>query len=408
MNRRIIIIAAIAIIAIASILAYLFLFNGNGGDSFSVDSVIVKVAIKSNSSLDTYIRVGNLEKRMKEFDAKIIDVGDLSSLDKPNFELDSEGTERIKISFSNFGNRGPGIYLGRLVLSSEGEEVTVPIVVEIESEDVLFDANFDLFPTENILPGNKINAEIKIFDLSRIGTVSVEMRYFVKDFFGKTIIEGVENPVVKSQVLIAKSFDLPKDIAIGDYVFGVVMTYKDSIGTSSSLFSVEDSKAGSLSFPIFGEGIYLIIFLIAIALIFIMFVVYSIYSRDLLMVELSNQYDLELRKQEEWLAEKQKENEKMLETREEINLNRKLFSEVRKKRVDLINKVHKKRVNQIKHLKKLNQGDEIKRQIMQWKKKGYDTALFESKIKVPSVNDIHKQIAQWKKKGYNTSVLENN
>ncbi|MFH1711551.1 MAG: hypothetical protein ABH840_04525 [Nanoarchaeota archaeon] len=407
MNRKIIIISAVVIVALASILSFLFIFNGDEGSSFNVDSVILKVAIKSNSSLDTYIRISNLDVSSKEFNAKILDVGDLASLDKPNFEVDSEGVERVKISFFNSGIREPGIFLGRLVVSSGVEEIIVPIVVEIESEDVLFDANFDLFPTENIFPGNKINAEIKIFDLSRIGTVPVEMKYFVKDFFGKTVTEGTENPVVKSQVLIAKSFDLPKDLATGDYVFGVVMTYKESVGTSSALFSVEEAMGSGVSISYLGEGTYLIIFLIAIALIFVMFVVYSIYSRDLLMVELSNQYEQELRKQEEWLAEKQKENEKMLETREEINLNQKLFKEVKKKRINLIKKVHKKRVSQIKHLKKLNQNQEIKRQISQWKKKGYNTALLESKIKTPSVNDIHNQISQWKKKGYNTKIFEN-
>ena len=405
MNKKVIIISAVLFVVLASLVAYFFVFKGSGFASFQVDSVILKVAIKSNSSFETYVRVSNLETRMKEFNARILDIGNLAGLDRSDFEVDSEGVERIKLSFYNSEKNEPGIYLGKLVISSEGEQITVPVIVEIESEDVLFDANFDLFPIENIFPGNKINAEIKIFDLAKIGTATVEMNYFVKDFNGKKIIEGTENPVVKSQVLIAKSFDLPKDLAVGDYVFGVALTYKNSVGTSSALFSVEEAKALGSSSP-FGWGIYLMVFLVAIALIFLMFIVYSIYSRDLLMMELSNQYEQELRKQEEWLAKKQEENEKMLETREEIDLNRELFEEVKKKRTDLIKKVHKKRVSQINHLKKLNQNQEIGRQISQWKKKGYDTALLEARIKVPSVKDIKNQIAAWKRKGYNTSVLE--
>jgi len=408
MNKKIIVIAAVLIVVLASIFAYFFVFKGNGFASFQVDSVILKVAIKSNSSFETYVRVSNLETRMKEFNAKVLDIGNLASLDKPIFEVGAEEVERIKLSFYNSERNAPGIYLGKLIISSEGEEITVPIVVEIESEDVLFDANFDLFPTEKIFPGNKINAEIKIFDLAKIGTANVEMNYFVKDFSGKKIIEGTENPVVKSQVLIAKSFDLPRDLKTGDYVFGVVLTYKSSVGASSALFSVEKAKAIDTSFSSssFGGSIYLIIFLVAIALMFVMFVIYSIYSRDLLMIELRNQYGQELRKQDEFLVEKQNENEKNLETPEEINLNRKIFREVKKKRAELIKKVHEKRVSQIKHLKKLNQTQEIRRQIAEWKKKGYETALIESRIKVPSVKDIQNQINQWKKKGYNTSVLE--
>ena len=59
-------------------------------------------------------------------------------------------------------------------------------ILEVESSDVLFDSNLNLFPSGEINPGSKINAEIKIFDLSQIGVSSVELSYFIKDFQGNT------------------------------------------------------------------------------------------------------------------------------------------------------------------------------------------------------------------------------
>ena len=405
MKRKILFVIAIVAVALAAFLAYQSLFKAGRAIGFQVDTVVLKIAVRENSTLDTYVRVSNFDTHLRVFEAEITYLEGFVSIDESSFEVEPGETEKIKVILSNLESSPPGIYLGKLVVSSEGERAIVPIIIEIESEDILFDTNFDLFPADNIFSGSKISSEIKIFDLSNIGTANVELRYFVKDFNGKTIIEGSESPVVKNQVLITKSFDLPSDLALGDYVFGVVLTYKNSVGTSSYLFSVISPKGPAY---IFNDGIYLILFLIAIVVIFVIFVIYSIYSRDLLAIELKNQYEQELVKQENWLVQKQKENEELLKTDEELALNRKMFSDVKKKRRSIINKVHEKRVRQINHLKKINHLDEIKKQISQWNRKGYDTALLESRVKVPSVKDIKRQVEKWKRQGYNTSVLEGN
>lgn len=264
------------IIVAAIIIAYMsFYYLSNSGPSlnFQVDSVMLKTAIKLNSGFETFLRVSNTDSSVQHFKIKTEGLDGMVSIDKTEFVLESGETERIKVSFSN--NKQPyGIYTGDLLISSDKSRGDVPLVLEIESDEVSFDSNIALFPTEEISPGDKINAEIKIFDLSRIGTANVEMEYFVKNLKGEILMQDKETPVVKSQALVTKSVNLPKDIEIGNYIFGVVLRYKNSVGTSSAVFSVEKKNSIGL-FPAINWTYLVVTFIVLFIALFVILFEYE-------------------------------------------------------------------------------------------------------------------------------------
>lgn len=388
------------------ILSMIIVLAADSQSSFEVDSVFLKTAIKTGSSLDSQIKITNLRDSASSFEIKIIDLGEVASVETERFDLNPKETKNVDVIVSAV-NISEDIYVGKIRVSSEQEEKNIPVVLEIESEDVLFDSNVNLFPRGEIFAGGKINAEIKIFDLSKIGISSIELNYFVKNFQGKTIISETESLVVDDMTSITKSFNLPEDAREGDYIFGIVLKYKNSIGTSSSLFKIEEKKKETGIESLFDNNIvYFILFFLFTIIILLIFVFYSIYSRDRFLKELQLQYSGELRRQEGYIRKRETRCEKALKTGRERRISKEIFRKIRKERRKAILMIHKGRVKKLKQLRKAKKKDEMQRQIEQWKRKGYDTAVLEKQARIPSVNEIKRQISLWKRKGYDTSVLE--
>lgn len=402
----------IFLVVFALFLSGIFYFASaeqNNGKSFQVDSIFLKTAIKTNGSFDSKIRVMNLEKTKQEFEIKISDLEGLIFLSSRSFALQADETKEINVVFSNSQGKPEGIYVGNFEVANSKKKIIIPVILEIESDEILFDSNLALFPSGDIKPGEQISAEIKIFDLGKIGSTGVEINYFIKSFEGETIVSESENLAVKDQVLITKYFTLPENIKEGDYVFGLAINHKNSIGTSSRFFRVAESK---FEFSLLNSTfVYAIVILLGFVFLILVLVFYSFYSRDRLLEELKKQYRQELKRQETYLRRREEENEKLLKTEIERNLNRRMFKKVKEKRKKVLEKIHKEREKELKKIKKIKKGNwkqKISGQIEKWKKQGYHTELFEEKIKVPSVDDIRKKANMWKKKGYDIGVLESN
>jgi len=86
-------------------------------------------------------------------------------------------------------NEKPGIYLGEIEISSDGEIKKVPVILEIQSKETFFYINAELIPQgRDIVLGQVLNSEIKLRDIGGAGESSIEIFYTVKDFSGKTIL----------------------------------------------------------------------------------------------------------------------------------------------------------------------------------------------------------------------------
>jgi hypothetical protein len=211
--------------------------------------------------------------------------------------------------------------------------------------------------------------------------------------------------VVKDQVLITKTFDLPKNLAEGDYILSVTLRYKNSVGTSSAFFRVETKKTGALSAFLNSNSTYFATFLLVI-FVLLFSLLYLLFSRDKLLQELKSMYSTHLRKEKKYLREKEEETERLLKTKAEKELSRKLFRRVRRQRAIELKKIHAERVRKLQRLRRLKQKTAMVEQIAAWKKKGYETRFLEERIKPLSAKEIRKQMQKWKNRGYKIPISE--
>ena len=376
------------------------LFNMNlvssVGDSIEIDSILIKVSVKEEGYIEKSFNVRGLEECAVTLDAIGIMGVELSEKD---FFMNEGEIKEIVISFNSSGLI-PGAYVGYISLNDEKTSLKLPVLLEVESEDVFFDSNLEIPPLyTDVSPGSKVLAQIKIFDLTAgtqdgLGPVSVEMSYYIYNTDGTPIISETESIVVSEDTSITKSITLPKKIEKGNYFIIAVTKYGSSVGVSSGVFSVSSGginwNFGRLNFS---WGIALFAVLIFIGL-FMLFFTYLLRDRDKFLLSLKRYHDQELQRQKEFLTQQQitlrgRKGISMPQVRREI-----------KTKVTALKEKQKERVKEFKKLKKKGRVSTMEKKLKDWKKKGYNTLLMESKLEGLSTGEMKGIMNKWKKQGY--------
>lgn len=273
------------ILLVAGVSVYfIFFYSTKAPEDFEVGSTLLKTVIRGGGVSPFQVKIENLKDYPRDFNLFFTNLDGLAFLGLDRVELGAGETRFVNVTFANKKDASYGVYIGFLNIASDDSSKRLPIILEVESDDVLFDGNIEVFPTTVKKPGDRISVEIKIFDLSFLGASSVDLTYFVKDFENRVIVMEEETIVVENQITITKPIDLPQTIQEGNYIAGVIINYKNSFGTATNFFNVGGGVAvagGALNFL---DEKFLMIIVIAVFVIFaIVFLIYQrVRARDLL------------------------------------------------------------------------------------------------------------------------------
>ena len=225
--------------------------------NFSVDQILLKVLVRSKEYTSRQIRVMNIDTQPISISIKSEGLFDILSIDSKEFSIKPGQTKIVNLNFSSFIKsqsieQEPGVYIGKLVMGSEKSSREIPIIIEIETKNVLFDTNLNPVALDRrVKQGEQTTIEVRLFNLESVDAVNVDMEYFVKDMDGNTIITESETAVVKTQASFYKTITVPKNLKPGSYVFAANALFGNSIGTSSYVFEVvspDAASAGEFSF----------------------------------------------------------------------------------------------------------------------------------------------------------------
>lgn len=211
---------------------------------FEIDQILLKVLIRSNEFIEKQVRIMNTGNDPAGIDVFASGLGDIVTIDSSSFIIKPGQTKIVNLKFSGVNpeqniEQQPGIYVGKLIAKSEKAAKEVPIVVEIETKNVLFDMNLNPVAIERrVKQGADTTIEVRLFNLESIESVNVDVEYFVKDMNGNTISTETETVVAKTQASFFKTISIPKNLKPGPYVFAAIAKFGNSIGTSSYLFEV--------------------------------------------------------------------------------------------------------------------------------------------------------------------------
>jgi len=367
-----------------------------------VSSLLLKVSLNKGESVAKSFTITS-----KEGDAYSLNVVSVpgASLSGDNFILSKGEKKTVDVIF-NSTDLEPGIYVGSIDITSPKETLSLPVILEIESRDVFFDVNLDIPPAyTEILPGGRLIAQIKVFDLTSgggtsegvdgVGTSSVDIEYNIFDLRGNLLSSESERLVVDKQAQVTKTFGFPEELSGGDYVVGVAVKYGSSVGVSSQMFTIEEKEvtnAPSLKFFDLNSAIVLVLILVFTFSVVFLFI-YIIRDRDKLIADLKRYHYRELKMQREMLERQ------VRFLKSQGVYGRDVKREVSRK-IEALKREQKKRVMELKELKRRGDIGEMRKKIREWERKGYDVDGLKYKLKGLSVKDMKSLMRKWKKEGY--------
>lgn len=229
------------------------LIRENQGGPFFVDHSFLKVLLTEADSAQREIQIANTHNTAQVFQLEVEGLTGVVTLDSTLFTLEPAQTKVVNLGFSAFNQdegikQGLGVHLGELRVSTNKEKKRIPLIVEVESVDVKFDANLHpLTIGRDIAAGEEANIEVRLFDLSGNDVQNVQMVYEVEDVKGNNLFTESETVVVQGQTSLVKTIPIPGRAKEGFYVFKSISRVGDSIGTTSYVFEVFDPKRGSPS-----------------------------------------------------------------------------------------------------------------------------------------------------------------
>lgn len=393
MNKKIIfLISFLILIGISSI--GFFYFKGQD-DFIDVNSILIKSSIKQGESITQEFKIMNKFDKEQTFHVSIQGEESLISLSENQFNLNPGEKKMIIVEFNDLNlSHEPGVYVGNIVITSNGFERKLPFILEIQTTSFIFATNLEVAPNYNeISPGEKSVTEIRFFNLQDSKSYPVEMQYLIKDFNENSIFSEQENIVVSSNSKISKTFLIPENTMEGNYVFIATTKYNGFSSSSSYFFSVKKEP-----FNLFDNSNFLI-FLIFIFLIgIILLVFYMFYERNKLFVKLKNQHKSELKRNLDVINSCKKDLNKIKDIK---NRKKKIENLNKKKKIILENlkQKHKQQNKEFKNLNKKGKKQEIEKKLESWKNQGYKISELQKSTGL-SKKDLERKFKSWKNQGY--------
>lgn len=161
---------------------------------------------------------------------------------EPEFYLDENEEYSFDLTLDST-DIPSGVFIGKIVISGAKESITIPVIFEIESRVVNFDTILDISPQfSETVPGDYFKVNINVRNLG-LNKGNIELEYAIKNIDGNMIVFENQTLRVESQAQVSKSFLIPDDAPLGDYLFYVIVKEREtnSTGTNSVLFGVAGS-----------------------------------------------------------------------------------------------------------------------------------------------------------------------
>ena len=394
MKKRLII-PLIAGIIIVALLAY---FLSNGDETFTVDNLLIKSAIKENERTTQLITITSIIG--SDYTLNLHGLDGVAGLDEYSFALSQGDTKELTLTL-DASAYGPGVYLGYLEILTETQTETIPIILEVHSRDVFFATNLEISSSyKEIAPGETFSPSIRVYNLKDTEQHTLEMNYIIRDLDSNAIYTETESLIVGTDTTVTKPIYLPEDLEEEDYVFIVTTDVDTSYATSTYYFTVsEDAKqffSGTEAFTfIFATAIVVLLF----AIVVLMF--HTLKDRNELFRQLDQLQKAQMTGTIKKIEKKEKVSLSKAKTKKTKEKILKEYQKLIKKEKGIIKRKQKQ---QKEEFKKLSSKDAMKEKLKKWKNQGFNLNIFK-KVKKKKKTKKDK-LKKWKKQGYDTSILK--
>lgn len=217
--------------------------------NFTLYEDFIKILLKPSDTAKKTLKISNNGDTNLTINLNLINLEDFlifpGGVSEYKFDLDVGKEKDIQLIFFVSKEQEPGIFPGKVVVTGDGIEKPITIVVEIESEKPLFDIDVEIPQRyKEVQPGEEVLAQLTIYNLKRIGPVDVDIEYGLKGIEENIIVSKHETLAVEMQVSILRSLDIPFDTKPGNYVLYTIVKYDNTTGTGTDILRIVEKGIG--------------------------------------------------------------------------------------------------------------------------------------------------------------------
>ena len=212
---------------------------------FHVRPGLVRISVRQGETKGASFTVSNPMSRILNFSVSSNLKLPWVSIKPTAFQLNPRGTQDALVLASPTSADAPGVYFGKIsitAISKFGEKstTTIAVIIEVESAVQYFDVSLNIPGRYRVLaPGDNIKANIAVFSLGSNTEKEVELVFQIIGDDGHIWAESSSNLHLKDKAIFDKIMALPAEIPEGDYLYAAKVSYRESVGTSTELFTVK-------------------------------------------------------------------------------------------------------------------------------------------------------------------------
>ena len=224
--------------------------GGAGGIGFElvkergleVSKSLFKVDIISGKTKTKVLTITNTGEIELSIDIDIENIDEYLSLSDTAFDLYPAQSKTIIL---NFLGKETGTQIGNIMVKASGIRKAIPVIMNIESEDVLFDVKMDI-PAEfrELKVGENLSTQVSLLSMGEPKKVDVFITYIIKDLNNNIISKDYETVAVEKELSFVKTFHTT-NLKPDRYVASIEVDYANSIAVSGSLFTIEGPEMPS-------------------------------------------------------------------------------------------------------------------------------------------------------------------
>lgn len=172
----------------------------------------------------------------------ILELEGIISLNNSFIILNKDEIGKISIEVFASANIIPGIYIGKIRLTTDRGEQYVPIALIVKSKKTVIDIKLELDNKYKIFKaGEETSASIKLLNTGDKKETEIALEYGIKDTEGKTILSKREHLMIEKELSLERKLTLPNHLPKGNYIWFAQVTHQDGTASAIAWFSIEES-----------------------------------------------------------------------------------------------------------------------------------------------------------------------
>lgn len=209
---------------------------------FIIDPAIsFKIDTKQGQSNTISIKITNTGNQPLSFNLSAIDLEEFEvKMSESSFDLEPGRSKTIVIEIKVGKHILPDIYTGKIRVSSTGETVDIPVVIEVNELEAEY--SLDLVIEENskeVRPGEDVFANLTLSNLKDIAESKVSLYYAIRGYDGLIVNFREENFTFnKKTQSMNLSLKIGEESEVGEYIFYARALVDGEVILASDIFEI--------------------------------------------------------------------------------------------------------------------------------------------------------------------------